>query len=828
MADDVTIKFGADIADLKGKVDEIVGTLGKMTSAFASMAAMVAGGEAFSKFISKASEMNAAAERMSRTLGITAAEAGDIGVAIQDVGAQMGVGGVSADTYTQAFVHFNRQLRMNSDAMRAMGVDVDALKNGTKTSNQVFQEAVQVIGQYKAGTDQTQAAMKLFGRNINDVQVLLKLTSERIEEARIKSAALNLTITQEGVAAASKYRSAMNEVHDVLEGIEKTIGEGVMPHFTDMAEKLATIGPVLVQITEAAVDALVSMWDTLGQIIGTVWDTIKTILDLFGQTWQQLFGKDGPGAMEIFKNALRLVEILVIGFRIAFELSASMIKTGLTLMGEYMVRFADVAERALHFDLAGASATWKAGVAEHNKILADGMADMVKIAEKGAADIDKAANGALGGGAKTPAGSSAGTGTKKMPIGNATGKDANTMAAQLALEKAQLEAQRALEQEYLEEAQSMYDEANKNGLISTKEYYDAKLAIEIKAIDSSLDAKRKEMENAQKAQDAAAAKIGNAATPQERNKFEAQTIKFQTDQVKLAGDIKVLEAQRVDTLRKTSDAYADVTQKVNADLAAIATGRQKANADNEVAIERAALAQKKAMLQISAQDAFTIEKQLEAKSYAALQANLVARRAAITGDQDAQKIANAKLDAETEAAEQAHQAVLTQIDNSAVLQRNQLVLTAQGQIEGAFTTFLSSLADSSTSLRDKIKSLAGSIEKTFTDMVAKKLGQQLFDSLTSSVGGGGSGGAGWLGSIFKMFSYDVGTPYVQQDQIAMIHKGERIVTAADNASGRFGGSGGGMTVHNNFVMSGSVDTRTQQQIALAAARGVGMATRRNG
>ncbi len=44
-----------------------------------------------------------------------------------------------------------------------------------------------------------------------------------------------------------------------------------------------------------------------------------------------------------------------------------------------------------------------------------------------------------------------------------------------------------------------------------------------------------------------------------------------------------------------------------------------------------------------------------------------------------------------------------------------------------------------------------------------------------------------LGLLASLPSYDVGTPYVPFDQLAMVHRGERITTAADNQSGRGGG-----------------------------------------
>lgn len=72
-------------------------------------------------------------------------------------------------------------------------------------------------------------------------------------------------------------------------------------------------------------------------------------------------------------------------------------------------------------------------------------------------------------------------------------------------------------------------------------------------------------------------------------------------------------------------------------------------------------------------------------------------------------------------------------------------------------------------------------------------------------------------------SYDVGTPYVPRTGLALIHQGERIVTAKDNAKGNTGGSGGitiGDVIFNipNVTNGSTADELVNQAFPKLAAK----------
>ena len=168
----------------------------------------------------------------------------------------------------------------------------------------------------------------------------------------------------------------------------------------------------------------------------------------------------------------------------------------------------------------------------------------------------------------------------------------------------------------------------------------------------------------------------------------------------------------------------------------------------------------------------------------------------------------------------------------------QLLDAIEGWGRDASKAIASTVFEGEMSLKSFGKILDQIAQQIFAMILQKQLMDPLMKSIGGAIGGAAGGAAGGktggassptlfdgllaMGSKF-IGSFDVGTPYVPATGLALIHKGERIVTAADNAAGNFGAG----NVTNNFTIAGNVDRRTQQQISAAAGAGVRRALARS-
>ncbi len=479
MNTDGTVSVGLDAtaleAGLKSAHAAVQDSMGKMKASlngigdvfkdvqgkFLAFTAVMAGGAAFKQFIGTATDVTKEAVGLGKALGISATDASVWSVAMARVG-------VSADQVKAATSKIAQGILKNEGSFKSLGVATRESDGSLRNSADIMLDVNEKLLKFKEGTNRNAEGIKIYGKAWGDVQGTLKLSRDLMKESEARAAALGLVVGQENVDALAKYRRNMADSNEVVKAFGNVIGQALLPEFNKMGGWLSDAGPVAVQGMRAVMDALMASWqaikDTIAAVVGPMVDGIKWL----GQTISGTMGGEAPTAMEVFRNVLRIVEVAFIGFRTGVQEVMAIVKLELTAAGNWLKTFALVADRALHLDMAGAKAAWKAGVDENVKIVKAGIKEIVDVATKGAADMNKALLDPIGAAPKT-------TATKLNKSGK--GSDGKDPAA--AKENLVSGWQAALEKIKMEQGQAALDEGHYYEMSKAQEkaYWDAKIAL---------------------------------------------------------------------------------------------------------------------------------------------------------------------------------------------------------------------------------------------------------------------------------------------------------------------------------------------------------------
>lgn len=284
---------------MKGKLSTVGKAFEEVQGKLVMLAGIVAGGAFFKEAIAESNKLTGETMNLAKRLAITSEEASALNTALGDIGSD-------SDTYIGAFDKFAKQIKSNEAGLQAMGLQTRDANGHLRDSNELFTEALQMVGQYKAGLDQTTAAQTLFGKGVDDALKLQRLNNKLLEEAKEKNEALGLVVTQEGVQASKAYKAAMNDVGDVLLAVKNAIGQAVMPVFTEMGEYFARSGPYVVDVFKGALTGLMIVFRTLQAtvktVMGVIFETINAASDQFGNLGEllsKLFSGDFKGAAAV-------------------------------------------------------------------------------------------------------------------------------------------------------------------------------------------------------------------------------------------------------------------------------------------------------------------------------------------------------------------------------------------------------------------------------------------------------------------------------------------------------------------------------------------------
>lgn len=273
-----------------------------MKTVWVQAAAVVGAGMAMKAAVNEAVEYNTNAQKLARTLGITANAASVLSMAIGDVYG-------STDQYLAAIKGLDRQLRTNEDGLKAMGLATRDSSGEFRNQQDIMLDALEVLRGYKEGTDRNLAAQALFGKGIDVSNEMLALNADRIAAAQEKAESLNLVVGDQSVEATNDYRAAMNDFEDTMDGIKVTIGNALMPVLTDLANWFSDIGPTAILAIRVAIATLTALLRGLALAVRVVWEIFSAafknmtiVAEGFGEVFSKAMSGDFAGARAAAQN----------------------------------------------------------------------------------------------------------------------------------------------------------------------------------------------------------------------------------------------------------------------------------------------------------------------------------------------------------------------------------------------------------------------------------------------------------------------------------------------------------------------------------------------
>ena len=256
------------VASMSSSLEALKGAAASVQSAMVGITAVLAGGAAFRSAIEATVTLTKESNALGKQFGISATEASIMKVAMDDVF-------VTQEQVSAAGGKIALALKKNESAFADLGVATRDANGNFRSTFDIMTDTNAALMRFREGTDRNVEGMKIYGRAWAEVAPTMRLTKEVMDEAEEKAKSLNLVVGVESIQATQRYRAAMNDVHDVLDGLKKSIGDALLPTLTELANQFSSTGPEAINTTRAALIGLVAAFQAIRVIVGYVWDSIS-------------------------------------------------------------------------------------------------------------------------------------------------------------------------------------------------------------------------------------------------------------------------------------------------------------------------------------------------------------------------------------------------------------------------------------------------------------------------------------------------------------------------------------------------------------------------
>ena len=186
-------------------------------------------------------------------------------------------------------------------AFQQLGIDVTNADGSLRDANDVFDEAIDKLGQVENQTERDALTMDLFGRSGKELNPIIDAGSEALDQFRQEAYDMGYVLDNDTLQSLGGIDDSMQRLHNAFDTVKNQIA--------------VALAPVVAEITDAFVEWAQSVdWKKVGEIIGSVIDgiggTIKWLIGIIKDviTW---IGKAIDIAKDFFQGKWELPKIKI-------------------------------------------------------------------------------------------------------------------------------------------------------------------------------------------------------------------------------------------------------------------------------------------------------------------------------------------------------------------------------------------------------------------------------------------------------------------------------------------------------------------------------------
>lgn len=197
--------------------------------------------------------------------------------------------GASIDDMTTAMRTMNGAITEKSpevlEALEQLGVDLGLL--GSLSVEDQFDYLVNQFQQMPAGATKSALAVKLFGRQGQQLLPLLNQTSQDTYALKEKMEELGLYMSDEGVNASVAYNDAMDTMKRTFAALKNRIVEDILPSLTAAIERITVYASDIKKAYEE--NGIAGVFEKLATDIANIkWPTWEDISEAIEQAWNTI------------------------------------------------------------------------------------------------------------------------------------------------------------------------------------------------------------------------------------------------------------------------------------------------------------------------------------------------------------------------------------------------------------------------------------------------------------------------------------------------------------------------------------------------------------